>query len=299
MLYSNIKSDGSERVLYDNADYPAYVQKGFLSSYPNYTAQSHWHDDMEFILIISGHMLYNINGEIILLKENEGVFVNARQLHFGYSEDKSECVFICVLLHPILLCLSQNIEQRYVVPIISNNEIMFCHLKECCEWEKNILLSVRKIYDYKNDKISELKIQREFFNIWIELCENVISIKQEINSNNHYLTILKTMISYINRNYKEKINLEDIAGAGNVGKTNCCALFKQYVNKTPNEYLTELRLRKSIELLQKTDMTILEICYETGFSGASYFTEVFHKYFGCTPSMYRQHHLHTKDFNLL
>lgn len=294
MPYSNIKSDKSERVLYDKADYPAYIKKGVLSSYPNYTAQSHWHDDLEFIYIISGHMLYNINGEIILMKEKEGVFVNARQLHFGYSEDRSECIFICVLLHPILLCLSKNIEQKYVVPLISNNEIMFYHLKGNCEWEKVVLSSIQKMYDYKNDKISELKIQREFFNIWIELCENIISIKKENNSNNHHLSILKTMISYIDQNYRWKISLEDIAFSGSVGKTNCCMLFKKYVNKTPNEYLTELRLRKSIELLQKTDMTVLEICYEVGFSGASYFTEVFHKYFDCTPSMYRQYNLQQK-----
>lgn len=96
------------------------------------------------------------------------------------------------------------------------------------------------------------------------------------------------MISFVNANYGEKLNLSSIAASGNVGKTGCCAIFKRYLNKTPNEHLAELRLRKSMELLKNTDMTILEISYAVGFSGASYFTETFRKFYGCTPSEYRK-----------
>lgn len=119
MTHSSIKNDRSERVLYDRADYPAYIRKGKLSAYPNFTAESHWHDDIELIIILSGQMQYNINGEIVLLKEGDGIFVNARQLHFGYSSNKQECEFLCILLHPILLCSSQTVERMYVAPYSS------------------------------------------------------------------------------------------------------------------------------------------------------------------------------------
>lgn len=288
MAYPNIKTDRSERVLYDKADYPAYIRKGNLSSYPNFSAESHWHDDIELILILSGQMQYNVNGKIVLLKQNEGIFINARQLHFGYSDEKRECEFLCVLLHPILLCASQTAEQKYIRPLLLNEHVPFYRLSGNTAWEKAILQSIQEIYDIRNDALAELKIQRSFLDVWISLCENVISIQQEQVSKNHHLAALKDMMSFINQNYSEKLRLEDIAASGQVGKTGCCAVFKRYLNKTPNEYLTELRLRKAMDLLKNTDMTILEISYAVGFSGASYFTETFHKFYGYTPSAYRK-----------
>lgn len=280
--------DRSERVFYNKADYPAYIKKGILSAFPNYTAESHWHDDIEFILILSGEMLYNINGEVVLLQEGEGIFINARQLHFGYSDSKKECIFICLLLHPMLLCSSKSVEQNFINPIILNEHIPFYHFQKTSAWENDILSCIRCIYDIRNDKIAELKIHKTFLNIWIDLCENIVTIQKSNNFKNNNLSTLKNMISFINQNYKEKISLEDIASSGNVGKTACCSIFKKYINKTPIEYVTEFRLRKSLELLSNTDMTVLEISYEVGFSGASYFSETFRKFYDCTPNGYRK-----------
>lgn len=288
MSFPNMKTDRSEKVIYDRADYPAYIRKGRLSSYPQFAAESHWHDDVEFILILSGEMQYNINGEVVLLKEGDGIFVNARQLHFGYSAEKKECDFICILIHPILLCSSRTVEQKYVSPLLFHEHIPFCHLMKNVRWQRDILLSIRELYEMRDDPLAELKMQRAFLDIWISLCENVISIQKTQLAPTYHLSALKDMISFINENYGEKLRLASIAAAGKVGKTGCCTIFKRYLNKTPNEYLTELRLRKSMELLKNTDMTILEISYAVGFSGASYFTETFHKFYECTPSEYRK-----------
>jgi AraC-like DNA-binding protein len=85
----------------------------------------------------------------------------------------------------------------------------------------------------------------------------------------------------------EKISLEEIAAAGNVGKTLCAKLFKKYTSKTPGEYLIYYRIQKSIELLTKTDLNTTEISYATGFSSASHFTKTFREMMGCTPSKFR------------
>ncbi len=44
------------------------------------------------IAVLDGEMNYSINGERISIKEGEGVFVNSRQLHYGYSETQTEYV---------------------------------------------------------------------------------------------------------------------------------------------------------------------------------------------------------------
>ena len=53
-----INSDASENVAYNHPDFPAYIKKRQLSSYSDFRAVSHWHDDLEFILILDGTMVY-------------------------------------------------------------------------------------------------------------------------------------------------------------------------------------------------------------------------------------------------
>ena len=111
----NIRTDGSEKVKYDFSDFPVYIRRSLLSLFPNYTANSHWHDDIELIAVISGHMMYNVNGQILRINEGEGILINSRQFHFGFSDDKTECDYICVLFHPMILCTTTHPDRKSVV----------------------------------------------------------------------------------------------------------------------------------------------------------------------------------------
>lgn len=279
----DIKSDRSERVKYNKAGLPIYMRSSNLSIYPNYCAEKHWHDDIEFIVIKSGRMCYNINSEIVMLNAGEGIFINARQFHFGFSQDCTECEFLCVLLHPILLSASQYIEQNFVTPVLNNTALPYQVLHDNIIWESNILEKIREMFEQ-----SDLKSISLFYDIWDEMCKHKQNISPKTICKHSKLNLLKTMISFIQMNYCEKVSLSDISKSGAVGKTECCMIFQNYTNLTPIVYLNDYRLRKSVELLTSTDMTITEICYEVGFSGVSYFAESFKKTFHSTPKEYRK-----------
>ncbi len=117
--------DFSETVAYNNPLFPAYVVYGFLSSYPDYSSVSHWHKDLEFILIKKGTMAYNVNGRLIGLEEGSGIIVNSRQLHYGFSAEHNECEFICILLSPELLLENSWFYQSSPLPLAAH-EIMDC-----------------------------------------------------------------------------------------------------------------------------------------------------------------------------
>ena len=63
--------------------------------------------------------------------------------------------------------------------------------------------------------------------------------------------------------------------------------FKEIINRSPNDYLVEYRIDKSIDLIMKTDMKMTEIAYECGFNGSSYFAETFKKIVGVSPREYK------------
>src|SRR5690242_5481341 len=96
-------SDLSERLNYNLPDFPLYVRKGRLGHFDRYAAACHWHTDLEFILVLDGAMEYYVNGQIVQLARDCGIFVNSKRLHYGFSSDKTDCTFIVVAVHPSLL----------------------------------------------------------------------------------------------------------------------------------------------------------------------------------------------------
>ena len=67
------------------------------------------------------------------------------------------------------------------------------------------------------------------------------------------------MVGYIQKNYKNKITLSEIAVSGNVCRSNCCKIFQSLLNKSPITYLMEYRLDKSIKLLKISSYSVTEI----------------------------------------
>ena len=94
-------------------------------------------------------------------------------------------------------------------------------------------------------------------------------------------------IEYITDNYQNKMSLFELASVTNYSPYHLLRLFKQHTGKTPFEFLLDVKVEKAKMLLRKTDYTITEICNLTGFSSNSYFSQVFKKKMGVSPSQYK------------
>ncbi len=283
-----LRDDRSEAVPYDFSDFPVYIRRGWLSQHPNYSAVSHWHDDIELIAVLSGDMSYYVGGTVIYLKEGDGVFINSRQLHYGFSQNRSECEYLCVLAHPLLLCSSPLIEREFVDPLLAEGALPFCPLRKEIPWENDILREIKRIHSCLDTYSAALQIQISLLGIWKALYEYAVQ-KPFRPEGGQRLSSLRDMVGYVQKHYQEKISLQDISAAGGVSQSTCCNIFRRQLHQSPISFVTEYRLKKSIELICSSDLTITEISYEVGFSGASYFDETFRRHFGCAPTEYRSH----------
>ena len=81
--------------------------------------------------------------------------------------------------------------------------------------------------------------------------------------------------------------LQDVAKAVNMSNSRFSTVFSQQSGQTFTEYLIFLRLGKAKELLRTTDMKSSQIAHETGYNDAHYFSYIFKKNTGMTPSEYR------------
>lgn len=289
----NVTNDKEEIVPYNDKNIPLYINSAKISSLLNRTTPSHWHDDIELALVVDGSKQYNINGQIITVAKGDGLFINSRQLHSGFSLEKTDCEYICTLFHPILLCSNKYMEDTFVRPIVSNQALPYKYLSANIPWEREILDSLRMLLNaskHESEPTFHLKAHRVFFRIW----EHLYTFNQKlcpVNTKpigNNNLTSLKEMLAYIHNQYEGKLTLEDIAKAGNMSESSCNTVFREYLHQTPMEYVINYRLNISMDLLKSTNLTITDICHSVGFSGASYFSETFRKHIGCSPSVYRK-----------
>ena len=87
----------------------------------------------------------------------------------------------------------------------------------------------------------------------------------------------------------EPLTLDKIADSILVSKSECCRCFKRAIGLTPIEYLMKYRIMESaVRMKQKESESISEIAGTVGFNNTSYYSKVFKKMMGCTPSEYRQ-----------
>lgn len=288
---SAFNMDFSETVAYNNPLFPAYVRYGILSAYPDYAAVSHWHKDLEFIVVRNGCMTYNVNGELIELTAGNGIMVNSRQLHYGFSAEHRECEFICILLSPELLSGNEWFYQNCIAPVTENSFYPYLYLSGE-GWENAVLEQVNGLYAaftaQPEQKLSCFTLIDSFLSIMKLLYENLDVKNYDMAKPSNDLTSLKNMITYIEEHFSRQITLENIALSGACCKSRCSSLFKKYLRETPMTYTAKLRLQKSLPALLNTDKSITEIAYEHGFCGASYYCETFQKYYGTSPLKYKK-----------
>lgn len=285
-----LMQDFSEIVHYEHTGIPLYIRTADLAVYPGMSAPCHWHDDIEWIYVISGKMCYYINGKRILLNEKDSLMVNARQLHYGYSCQEQDCRFLCILFHPSLFGCNKALLQKYVTPVIENADCEYLHFQSGQTRGLEIAAYLEQIRCIKENAANayELQAVAVMFQLWSSLLQcGELVIEDRIYDRNSDLESQKKMVSFIYQHYAEQLSLNEIAASGNVSRSKCCLIFKHYLHQSPVDFLNMFRLKTSCDLLRNTEQSITDIALSCGFNHLSYFSKLFSRNFGCTPREYR------------
>ena len=95
------------------------------------------------------------------------------------------------------------------------------------------------------------------------------------------------LLDYINQHYTESLSLSTLATEYYLNFSYASSLFKKTTGQTFSEYLTELRMKRAKDLLADPAMSISEVGTQCGYEDSYYFSKVFKKRYGVTPSAYR------------
>lgn len=98
---------------------------------------------------------------------------------------------------------------------------------------------------------------------------------------------MEEVIARFHRDFRENIRVEDCARACNMSECWFIRSFRARTGETPQRYLTNIRLSQAKELLASSSLNISEIAAFCGYENALYFSRIFRKYTGISPSEYR------------
>lgn len=99
--------------------------------------------------------------------------------------------------------------------------------------------------------------------------------------------IIKAAKDFVATNYPLPVSVEDIADAAGVSRTTLFRIFKSELNTTPVDYLTAYRIAQAKTLLLETDLSVTAVARSAGYEDNLYFSRVFRKITGTTPTEYR------------
>lgn len=279
MGWFKVNPDGSEQLEYTMEDLPVRATGGSLSASSGYAAACHWHNDFEMLTVPEGEMDYFVNGRTVHLRQGEGIFVNARRLHYGFSAEQRDCRYRFVVWHPNVMVDTPAVRRvmdsfaadestDFWLFAASSEAVMLFHELYAAATSGNVLLTLAKC---------------------AELTEAVRAYADN-NQNNPMRSewiVIRNMTGYIQANYTQRITLEQIAAAGSVCRNRCCILFRENLGCSPIEYVTRYRLDKACDMLRQGH-SITDTALSNGFHGASYFSEVFRRAYAMTPREYQR-----------
>lgn len=196
-------------------------------------------------------------------EENAEEFINElfAELSKSRNIDVRYCHTICIQLLIIASSLLTDLE----VP----QEGKAVDIKDTCE----LVFELETIDEMKNYILSYFK----------KVCRMVGEKRNKRSAN-----VVEKVKDIIYSKYHTNLTIGDIAQEVFLASTYLCLVFKQETGETLNEFITKVRVEKAKELLGDKNNKLYDIGYAVGYTDASYFTKIFKKHTGMTPSEFRE-----------
>lgn len=248
-----------------------------------YVMPLHWHTNFEIVRILEGSSKFFINAKEFYLKSGEILLIECGSLHRCEPYD---CVYECVVFNLDMLLRHQiDALQKYIYPLITAS----AKLSNTIIGKNDVLAPlINDFFEAVKNKppYYELKAYNLLFNIFHSLYANgnIVSVKKD--ASNHQIEAIVKLISYIEKNFMEKITLSALSEISGYDKKYICRFFKEYTAKTPINYLNEFRIKNACFEISSGQKSITEAAFSNGFNNLSYFCETFKKYMGVSPRQY-------------
>lgn len=298
-LYSISSSDkdwiiSSEKLMEDKENFAIHKHKRFTKF------KEHKHDYMELIYVFSGSINQEINGQEVNISSGEICLLD---LNISHSIDPSfeDDIAVNIIMKKqffdgiFMSFLSGNdIISDFIIKTFydkkeSKNYLLF-HTKEN---EKIQFIMKSLLCEYYDKKIgSDTAIHANILLLFTELLRYYRENMGRSNLKTLNRTIISEVTKYMSKNFKTAA-LKETAEHFHFHPDYLSKLIKNSTGISFTDLLQEIRLKEACLLLENTELPIVDIAYDIGYTNLSYFYKLFKRVYNTTPIDYRKRHLRT------
>lgn len=247
----------------------------------------HCHNDfVELSFITSGSVDYLIEGEKYTLKKGQVLVSNPGVYHRELFDSNTTCRELHIGVTN--LNLYSNSKKDYI-DVGDKNVLTFVKYKD------DIIKTCLEIVDEQKDYNSSSP-----FMLKALVMKLLILLHREINeespnSDSHEFSfksrekkeLVEGITKYLNENYVQDISLYTLSKNMYLSPVYISKIFKEVMGDSPINYLIQIRLSKSKELLESSELSIKTIAKMVGYDDPYYFSKLYKKYYGISPNKTR------------
>lgn len=248
-------------------------------------------EDMTLIYLLEGEMTFAIEGakSEIMLRKNQVLIVDSYTVYYNTS-DRGTVMAGKYLFKPDTVSENDGSgDEKYRIIDLKKSglnvsegllERLSDHLKD-------------PIYIDSGPEYGFLVRSGFYMILGVIFKENFIEddISSDSQSGQRAVDKVNAVLEYIKEHFNEEITVEEAAGIINVNPNYFCRLFKKATGKTLIHYINRYRILQACREMMKSEASVTDIMYETGFSSYSYFNRIFKQYTGMSPTEYRMRYI--------
>lgn len=249
----------------------------FYKEYKNDAGIFHFHSQIELYFVDDGEMEVIVNSNRRILKKGEMSVALSYDAHAYKTPEYSRS---SVLIIPPFMCeefMAAIKNKRVVYPFIDNLEAVK-KIKSCINEIKR-----ENSFAITPDNINPVKLIGYIYVILATIMES-LSFKPSKESIDPQLS--SRILFYLNENFKNDVNLSLLSSEFGYSQSYISQYFKSCFNIGINQYITTLRLKSTLMLIQEKKHSLTYCAMESGFNSMRTFYRAFYNEFGCTPKEY-------------
>lgn len=256
------------------------------------TYEDHDHDFFEIAVIASGKGRHGFSGMVLPVEAGDVFVVKPGEIHSWKETQELDLLNIMISdleAIPELLQLRAHPAFDAIFfhePKLRNQQkgrgrlhLNLAGLNEVLNLERRLEHAL-----HRQEQPFPLIARLVFLNLVSLLCESYMAAPQE--EQRTALRIAEA-VRHLEVHFADPPSHEELAAITHSSVPNFYRLFRAATGTTPSSYVNQLRLREAGRLLRQSSQAITEIAYSVGFADSNYFSKIFHKYQGMSPSQFR------------
>ena len=260
----------------------------FSQSSRNTRPYWHYHPELELVFVNGGSGKRHIGSHLSYFQEGELVLIGSNLPHQGFNERLNQYKMETVVQMLPTFLGESFFDSGEMKPIGELFQRARRGLSFTGQTKAIVGAKIEALYEENSFqrilKLLEILHDLATSDEYITLNAKGFSLEIQPQDNDR----INVVLNHVRENFQKPIPLSVITDKISMTEPSFCRYFKKVTGKTFTRFVNDYRLVHASKLLAEKQISILEVCYESGFTNYSHFTKQFKNFTGKSPSEYRR-----------